>query len=137
MELFHHITVFFLDQEEKKSLVKAGVVIKTVAKGSCGENATFEIAENDPNWPRVEAFLSSMGDHRVRDFSTTVPMDRNYSLSVSPYTRAISARISSRAPVRRPRDFRSTSSSRIRVMNSRISLLTASGAAGSLAGSRI
>src|ERR1700723_2355561 len=73
MELFHHITVFFLDQEEKKSLVKAGVVIKTVAKGSRGENATFEIAENDPNWPRVEAFLSSMGDHRVRDFSTTVP----------------------------------------------------------------
>jgi hypothetical protein len=42
-------------------------------QGSRGENATFEIAENDPNWPRVEAFLSSMGDHWVRDFSTTVP----------------------------------------------------------------
>jgi hypothetical protein len=73
MELFHHITVLFLDEEEKNAFVEAGVAFKTVAKGSRGENATFEIAENDPNWLQVDALLSSMGDHRIRDFSTTVP----------------------------------------------------------------
>jgi hypothetical protein len=84
MELFHHITVFFLDEEEKNGLVKAGVVFKTVAKGSRGENATFEIAENAANWPRVDALLSSMGDRRVRDFSTTVP----YGVYLQKITRA-------------------------------------------------
>jgi hypothetical protein len=73
MELFHHITVFFLDEEEKNGLVREGVVFKKVAKGSRGENAMIEIAEDHPNWPRIDALLSSMGDNRVRELPTTVP----------------------------------------------------------------
>lgn len=48
-----------------------------------------------------------------------------------------SARTSSRVTLRSPRGLRSTASFLMRVMNSRRSFLTGSGAAGSMAGSRI
>jgi len=78
MHLFHHITVFSLSEQEKRSFVKAGVEFTRAINTSRGETVMFDIGENDPRYERVAALLRSLDPERVRDFSMTVPTLREF-----------------------------------------------------------
>jgi hypothetical protein len=85
MELFHHITVFLISEEEKASFSKAGVEFSEITRGPRGESASFDIGENDPRWQRVLALIASLQgregmpkEHRVQTLSMTAPtMEEN------------------------------------------------------------
>jgi len=73
MDLFHHITVFSLTEDEKRLFVEAGInftVLKTMPEG---ESVTFDIGECDPRYGKVTGLLKALGKERFRDFSMTVP----------------------------------------------------------------
>jgi tetratricopeptide (TPR) repeat protein len=78
MHLFHHITVFSLNEQEKRAFLEAGVEFTRAMKTSQGETVTFEIGEDDPQYERVAALLKSLGAERVQDFSMTVPTLREF-----------------------------------------------------------
>jgi hypothetical protein len=59
MELFHHITVFFVSEQEKAAFLEAGVEFTAVTRGPRGECVIFEIGEDDPRWERATALLAS------------------------------------------------------------------------------
>ena len=82
MGLFHHITVFFISEQEKRDFLEAGVEFKEVTRGPRGECAIFEIGEDDARWERVAALVASLEGNdrvpkklRVQDLSMTAPMD--------------------------------------------------------------
>jgi hypothetical protein len=82
MGLFHHITVFFISEQEKRDFLEAGVEFKEVTRGPRGECAIFEIGEDDTRWERVAALVASLEGNdrvpkklRVQDLSMTAPMD--------------------------------------------------------------
>jgi len=78
MQLFHHITVLALSEQEKAALLGMGVEFTRTMKTSRGESVMFEIGENDPRYERLAALLQSLGPKRVRDFSMTVPTLSEY-----------------------------------------------------------
>jgi hypothetical protein len=78
MQLFHHITVSSLSEEEKAAFLGLGVEFTRTMKWSSGEAVMFEIGESDPNYERVAALLRSFEAKRVRDFSMTVPTLRQW-----------------------------------------------------------
>jgi len=78
MQLFHHITVSSLGEEEKAAFLDLGVEFTRTLKWSSGEAVTFEIGESDPRYERVAALLRSFDSKRVRDFSMTVPTLRQW-----------------------------------------------------------
>ena len=78
MNLFHHITVFSMSEDEKRGFLEAGVEFTRTVKTSRGETVIFEIGENDPRYEKVAALVKSLGAKRVRDFSMTVPTLREY-----------------------------------------------------------
>jgi hypothetical protein len=57
MNLYHHITVFFISEAEKEHFQEAGVTFTTITRGPRGEAGTFEIGEDDPKWKSVAAVL--------------------------------------------------------------------------------
>jgi hypothetical protein len=59
MGLFHHITVFFISEQEKRDFLEAGVEFKEVTRGPRGECAIFEIGEDDARWERVAALVAT------------------------------------------------------------------------------
>jgi hypothetical protein len=80
MNLFHHITVFFISEQEKAAFLAAGVEFTEVTRGSRGESASFDIGEHDPRWERVAALVASLEgndrvprEYRVQDLSMTAP----------------------------------------------------------------
>jgi hypothetical protein len=80
MKPFHHLTVFFISEEEKADFLKTGVKFKEVTQGPRGEAAIFEIGEDDPRWERVAALVASLegNEHvpksfRVQDIPMTKP----------------------------------------------------------------
>jgi hypothetical protein len=78
MQLFHHITVSSLSEEEKAAFLELGVEFTHTMKWSSGEAVTFEIGESDNHYERVAALLRSLDPKRVRDFSMTVPTLREF-----------------------------------------------------------
>lgn len=78
MQLFHHITVLSLSEQEKRSFVEAGVEFARTINSARGETVMFDIGENDPRYERVAALLRSLDPKRVRDFSMTVPTLREF-----------------------------------------------------------
>jgi hypothetical protein len=78
MQLFHHITVLSLSEQEKRAFVEAGVEFARTMKSARGETVIFDIGENDPRYERVAALLRSLDLKRVRDFSMTVPTLREF-----------------------------------------------------------
>lgn len=78
MQLFHHITVLALSEQEKAALLGMGVEFTRTMNTSRGESVMFEIGESDPNYERVAALLRSFEAKRVRDFSMTVPTLRQW-----------------------------------------------------------
>jgi hypothetical protein len=80
MGLSHHITVFFISEQEKRNFLEAGVEFKEITRGPRGECAIFEIGENDARWQRVAALVASLEGndevpkkYRVQDLSMTAP----------------------------------------------------------------
>ena len=81
MELFHHITVLCISEQEAKSFSEVGVEFKEVIRGTGGESSViFEIGEKDPRWSGVATLLKSLEgndrvskEHRVQDLSVTAP----------------------------------------------------------------
>jgi hypothetical protein len=80
MQLYHHITVFFISEDEKSDFQQAGVEFKCLTRGSRGECADFEIGEDDPRWEAVAALLASLEGneqvekrYRVQNLSMTAP----------------------------------------------------------------
>lgn len=59
MKPFHHITVFFVSEQEKADFSEAGIEF-TVTRGSRGEALIFEIGEDDPRGERVTALVASL-----------------------------------------------------------------------------
>jgi len=78
MQLFHHIVVFSLSEQEKRAFVEAGVEFTRTVNASRGETVMFEIGEDDPRFERVTALLRSLDPKRVRDSSMTVPTLREW-----------------------------------------------------------
>jgi tetratricopeptide (TPR) repeat protein len=78
MQLFHHITVLALSEQEKEALLGIGVEFTRTMRSSRGETVMFELGENDPRYERVAALLRSFDAKRVRDFSMTVPTLREF-----------------------------------------------------------
>ena len=78
MQLFHHITVKSLSEEEKGALLALGIEFTHTMKWSSGEAVTFEIGESDPRYERVGALLRSFDSNRVRDFPMTTPTLRRW-----------------------------------------------------------
>jgi len=78
MNLFHHVTVLFVSEDEKRLFIEAGVEFTRTTTTLRGEIVMFEIGENDPSYERVAALLQSLGPKRVRDFSMTVPTLSEY-----------------------------------------------------------
>src|SRR5258708_3600034 len=83
MKLFHHITVFYISEQEKTAFLDAGVAFIAVTRGTEGESAILEIGEDDPRWQRVAALLTSLegNDHvpknyRIQDLLMTKPTFR-------------------------------------------------------------
>lgn len=83
MQLFHHITVSSLSEEEKAAFLGLGVEFTRTMKWSSGEAGMFEIGESDPNYERVAALLRSFEAKRVRDFSMTVPTLRQWAAKMA------------------------------------------------------
>jgi Domain of unknown function (DUF4375) len=80
MPLFHHITVFFVSEQEKAAFSAAGVEFSDVTLGSRGESASFDMGEDDPRWERVVAIISAIEgrdgmpkEYRVQNISMTAP----------------------------------------------------------------
>jgi hypothetical protein len=80
MGLFHHITVFFISEQEKALFSEAGVEFTDVTPGPRGESANFDIGEDDPRWERVVALIASLEgragirkEYRVQNLSMTAP----------------------------------------------------------------
>ena len=80
MGLFHHITVFLISEQEKASLLAAGVEFTDVIQGPRGESVNFDISEDDPRWKRVITLIASLEDregmpkeYRVQNLSMTAP----------------------------------------------------------------
>lgn len=73
MDLFHHITVFSLTEDEKRLFVEAGVDFTDVKKVPEGESVMFVIGESDPRYRKVAVLLRALGRERFRDFSMSVP----------------------------------------------------------------
>jgi hypothetical protein len=80
MELFHHITVFLVSEQERASFLEAGIVFREITRGSRGESVSFYIGEDDPRWEKVAAVVTSLEErdgipkeYRVQDLSMTVP----------------------------------------------------------------
>jgi hypothetical protein len=73
MDLFHHITVLSLSEDEKRLLLEAGVEFTDVRKSAQGESVSFVMGESDPRYERVAGLLRSLGKERFREFSMTVP----------------------------------------------------------------
>lgn len=78
MQLFHHITVFSLSEQEKRGFVESGVEFTRTMNTARGETVIFDIGENDPRYERVSALLRSLDPKRVRDLSMTVPTLREF-----------------------------------------------------------
>src|SRR5438094_10185467 len=78
MQLFHHITVLSLSDEEKATFLELGVEFSRTMKTSRGETIMFDMGENDPRYERVAALLRSFDATRVCDFSMTVPTLRQW-----------------------------------------------------------
>jgi hypothetical protein len=83
MKLFHHITVFFISDQEKTAFLDAGVEFSAMTRGSRGECVVFEIGEDDPRWERVIALVASLEgndkvpkEYRVQNLSMTKPTFR-------------------------------------------------------------
>jgi hypothetical protein len=81
MKPFHHITVFFISEQEKTAFLEAGVKFTAVTRGTRGESAILEIGEDDPRWERVAALTASLEGndyvpkrYRVQDLSMTKPI---------------------------------------------------------------
>jgi hypothetical protein len=88
VKLFHHITVFFISEQEKADFLKAGVEFSAVTRGSRGECVTLEIGEDDPRWERVAALVASLEGNdqvpknfRVQDLSMTKPTLRETAMT--------------------------------------------------------
>lgn len=80
MELFHHITVFLISEQEKASFSEAGVVFTDVTRGPRGESVNFDIGEDDPRWEKVVSLLASLEErdgmpkeYRAQNLSMTAP----------------------------------------------------------------
>jgi Domain of unknown function (DUF4375) len=80
MKLFHHITVFFVSEQEKAAFLEAGVEFTAVTRGPRGECAILEIREDDPRWERVATLMASLKGndrvpkkYRVQDLCMTKP----------------------------------------------------------------
>jgi Domain of unknown function (DUF4375) len=87
MKLFHHITVFFIIEQEKADFLEAGIEF-TVIRGSRGECVMFEIEEDDPRWERAVALVASLEandrvpqKYRVQNISMTKPILRESTMS--------------------------------------------------------
>jgi hypothetical protein len=78
MQLFHHIVVFSLSEQEKRAFAEAGVEFTRTVSTSGGETVMFEIGEDDPHYERVAVLLRSLDPKRVRDSSMTVPTLREW-----------------------------------------------------------
>lgn len=78
MQLFHHITVSSMSEEDKAAFLNFGVQFTHTMKWSSGEAVTFEIGESDHNYEGVTALLRSLDPKRVRDFSMTAPTLREF-----------------------------------------------------------
>jgi hypothetical protein len=78
MQLFHHIVVFSLSEQEKRAFAEVGVEFIRTVNTSRGETVMFEIGEGDPRYERVTALLRSFDPKRVRDSSMTVPTLREW-----------------------------------------------------------
>lgn len=78
MNLFHHIVIFRMTEDEKRDFVKAGVEFTRTMKTSRGETGTFEIGESDSRYERIAALLRSLETKRFRDDSMTVPTLREF-----------------------------------------------------------
>lgn len=82
MELFHHITVVCVNEQEKKAFLEAGIEFKEIIRGTGGETSVvFEIGENDLRWDNIARVLKSLEgnkrlpkEHRVQDLSMTAPV---------------------------------------------------------------
>jgi len=72
-DLFHHITVFSLTEDEKRLFVEAGIDFTEVKKMPEGESVSFVIGESDPRYGKVAGLLRTLGTARFREFSMTVP----------------------------------------------------------------
>ena len=79
-ELFHHITVFLISEQEKASFLSLGISFRETTKGPRGESVTFDIAEADPRWGKVVELIESLDErdgmpkeYRVQDLAMTVP----------------------------------------------------------------
>lgn len=81
VELFHHITVLCVSEEEAIALSEAGVEFREVVRGTRGEQSViFEMGDGDPRWNKVSTLLKSLKgndrvpkEHRVRNLSMTAP----------------------------------------------------------------
>ena len=78
MQLFHHIVVFSLSEQEKRAFAEAGVEFTRTVNTSQAETVMFEIGEDDPHYERVAALLRSLDPKRVRDSSMAVPTLREW-----------------------------------------------------------
>ena len=77
---FHHVTVFFISEQEKTAFLKAGVEFTEVAQGPRGESVTFDIGEEDARWQDVTVLIASLEGNdqvskkfRVQDISMAMP----------------------------------------------------------------
>jgi len=80
MGLFHHITVFLINEQEKACFSEAGVAFTEVTRGPQGESVDFDIGEDDPRWEKVVSLLASLQErdgipkkYRVQNLSMTAP----------------------------------------------------------------
>lgn len=80
MGLFHQITVFLVSEEEKASLLEAGIEFTDATRGPRGESVIFEIGEDDPRWERGVALTSSLQgrgsipkEYRVQNLTMSRP----------------------------------------------------------------
>ena len=80
MQLFHHITVFLINEQEKASFSEAGIVFSNATRGPRGESVSFDIGEDDPRWERIVALMASLEgregmqkEYRVQNLSMAAP----------------------------------------------------------------
>jgi hypothetical protein len=78
MNLFHHITILSMTEDEKRDFIQAGVEFTRTKKTSRGETGMFETGESDPRYEKIAALLRSFETRRLRDISMTVPTLREF-----------------------------------------------------------
>jgi len=100
MGLFHHITIFFISEQERKDFLEAGVEFIDVTRGPRGECVSFDMGEDDPRWERITALVASLEGndqvpkkYRVQDLSMTAPTMKD---SVRRVTERVAAHMKSR-----------------------------------------